>query len=179
MRPGTGIYTGPMATAVKLVEPSENEFLAGLEAKTKQANPFFRAMANRPDVLKNFPPLYSAIVGSGSVARRTKVLVYLAASYANACPFCIASNLPGARKAGVTEEELQALKPERDDVFAEGERAAIRYARELTRTSNATASRAELAAHFNDEQVVEITLVVCMANFTNRFNNGLVILPEA
>src|SRR5450631_276127 len=97
-----GIYTGAMVTALKLVDPSENEFLASLEARAKQANPFFRAMAHRSEVLKNFPPLYSAVVGPGSVARRIKVMVYLACSYANTCPFCIASNLPGARKAGVT-----------------------------------------------------------------------------
>jgi alkylhydroperoxidase family enzyme len=40
------------------------------------------------------------------------------------------------------------------------------------------ASRAALAAHFSGEQIAEITLVICMANFTNRFNNGLQILPE-
>ena len=33
--------------------------------------------------------------------------------------------------------------------------------------------------HFTDEQIVEITLVIAMANFTNRFNNGLDIFPEA
>jgi alkylhydroperoxidase family enzyme len=33
--------------------------------------------------------------------------------------------------------------------------------------------------HFTHEQIVEITLVAAMANFTNRFNNGLEILPGA
>ena len=94
-----------MATAVKLVDPKDSELLASLEARGKQANLFFRAMAHRPDVLKNFPPLYMAVVGPGSVARRLKVLVYLACSYANRCPYCIASNLPGAHKAGVSGEE--------------------------------------------------------------------------
>ena len=168
-----------MATALKLVDPSENEFLAGLEARAKQANPFFRAMAHRPEVLKNFPPLYSAVVGPGSVARRIKVLVYLACSYTNTCPFCIASNLPGARKAGVTEDEIRALEAGVDEVFPEEERAAIAYARELTRTAHAEATRATLRAHFTDEQMVEITLVVGISNLTNRFNNGLEILPEA
>ena len=32
--------------------------------------------------------------------------------------------------------------------------------------------------HFTGEQIVEITLVIAMSNFTNRFNNGLNILPE-
>src|ERR1700733_5087462 len=106
------LYWCYMATALKLVDPSENEFLASLEARAKQANPFFRAMAHRPEVLKNFPALYSAVVGPGSVPRRVKVLVYLTSSYANKCPFCVASNLPGARKAGITEDEIHAVEAE-------------------------------------------------------------------
>jgi uncharacterized peroxidase-related enzyme len=168
-----------MATAVKLVDPSENEFLASLEARAKQANPFFRAMAHKPEVLKNFPPLYTAVVGPGAVPRRVKVLVYLASSYTNTCPFCIASNLPGGRKAGITEDEIRALEAGQDDVFPPAERAAIAYARELTRTAHADATTAELRAHYTDEQIVEITLVIGISNLTNRFNNALGILPEA
>src|ERR1035441_543500 len=121
-----GVYTGAMATAVRLVDPSENEFLASLEARAKQANLFFRAMAHRPEVLKNFPPLYTAIVGPGSVARRLKVLVYLACSYANRCAYCISSNLPGAHKAGITGEELVAVEAERNELFPEIGRASGR-----------------------------------------------------
>jgi uncharacterized peroxidase-related enzyme len=168
-----------MATPIKRIDPAENEFLASLEAKAKKPNPFLRAMANRPDVLKSFVPLYGAVVGPGSVERRIKMMVYLVCSFANQCPFCIASNLPGARKAGLTEEEIQALEQERDESFSEPDRAVIRYARELTRTANATAAREEMFRHFTHEQVVEITLVVAMSNFTNRFNNGLAIFPEA
>ncbi len=167
-----------MPPAIKLVEPEQNEFLASLEARAKTANPFFRAMANRPDVLKNFVPLYGAIVGPGSVERRVKELVYLTCSFANECAYCTHSHLAGARKAGVTEEEIQALKTEQDQFFAEAERAVILYARELTQTADADESRAGILQHFSSEQVAEITLVACMANFTNRFNNGLQIFPE-
>jgi uncharacterized peroxidase-related enzyme len=167
-----------MPPAIKLVDPEQNEFLASLEARAKTANPFFRAMANRPDVLKNFVPLYGAIMGPGSVDRRVKELAYLSCSFANECAYCTHAHLAGARKAGVTEEEIQALKTEQDQFFAESERAVVLYARELTQNADAKDSRAELLQHFSSEQVTEITLVACMANFTNRFNNGLQILPE-
>ena len=36
----------------------------------------------------------------------------------------------------------------------------------------------ELKRHFREDQLVELALVVCMANFTNRFNNGLRIEPD-
>jgi AhpD family alkylhydroperoxidase len=168
-----------MPVAVKLVEPSANEFLAGLEAKAKQPNPFFRAMANRPETLKSYVPFYVSVVGPGSVDRRVKTLVYLTCSYANECAFCITSNLAGAKKAGIGEHEIEWLQTEQDQNFGEAERAAIRYARELTQMAAADESRGALAEHFSSEQIVELTLVIGIANLNNRFNNGLNIQPEA
>jgi uncharacterized peroxidase-related enzyme len=167
-----------MSTAVKLVEPARDEFLAALEEKGKGPNNFFRAMANRPDALKAFVPFYSAVAGRGSVDRRIKELVYLACFYANECAYCTAAHVASGRKAGITEDELRAVQTEQDRSFTEPERAAIQYARELTQTADASETREALAGHFNDEQIVEITLVAAMANFTNRFNNGLRVMPE-
>ena len=164
--------------AISRVDPSQNEFLAGLEARGKQENPFFRVMAHRPEVLKNFVPLYGAVTGAGSVDRRLKELAYLTASIANRCAYCTAAHMGGARKAGITEDEIHAIEAEHNAIFPAAEQALITFARELTRTARiADATRDALAAHFTEEQVVELTLVVAMANFTNRFNNGLGILP--
>jgi len=167
-----------MGTAIKLMDPAENEFLAQLEKKGGP-NHFFRTMANRPEVLKNFVPLYGAIVGPGLVERRIKELVYLAVSFANECAYCSAAHTASSKKAGVSEDELAALRTEQDPPFSSPERAAIQYARELTRTADARDTRDALMEHYSSEQIVELTLIVSMANFTNRFNNGLGLKPEA
>jgi uncharacterized peroxidase-related enzyme len=166
--------------AIRRIDPTENEFLASLEARAKQPNAFFRVMAHRPEVMKSFVPFYGTVVGPGSVDRRIKVLAYLVSAIANQCPFCIAANMPSARKVGITDEEIRSIESEQDGGFAPAEQAAIAYSRELTRSATASDARREaLSAHFTDEQIVEITLVIAMSNFTNRFNNGLNILPEA
>ena len=167
-----------MSTATTMIEPTQNEFLAELEKKSGRPSYFFRSMANRPEVLKNFVPLYRAIMGPGAVNRRTKELVYLTVSYANRCAYCAAVHVATGRKAGVSEDEMRALQSEQDHGFTESERAAIQYARELTRTAQAAATREALNAHFTGEQIVELTLVAAIANFTNRFNNCLGIMPE-
>jgi 8-oxo-dGTP diphosphatase len=167
----------PMATPIQMADPAGNEFLASLEAKGG-FNRFFRTMANRPEVLKSFVPLYGAIMGRGPVDRRVKELAYLACSYANQCAYCTAHHVASGKRAGISPEEMQAIQEERDEGFSAPERAAIRYARELTRTADAAAARGALFEHFNHEQIVELTLVVAMANFTNRFNNGLMLQPE-
>jgi uncharacterized peroxidase-related enzyme len=168
-----------MATMIKLVEPAQNEYLTELESKSKRRNNFFRMMAHKPDVLKNFVPLYGSIMGPGAVNRRTKELVYLAVSYANECPYCTAAHVASGLKAGISEEEMRALRTEQNQFFEEPERAAILYARELTREVAADDTREDLSKHYNDEQIVELTLVVAVANFTNRFNNGLGLQPES
>jgi len=167
-----------MATPIKFVEPAQNEFLADLEKRSNRANHFFRTMANRPEVLKNFVPFYGSIMGAGSVDRRTKELVYLTVSYANKCAYCTAAHIASGRKAGVTEDEMRALQVEQDGGFSAPERAAIRYARELTRTADGAQTRDALDQHYNHEQIVEITLIAALANLTNRFNNGLDLAPE-
>jgi len=174
---GELLYTGFMTPTIKAVDPSENEFLASLEARAKQSNLFLRVIANRPEVLKAWVPFYGAIMGPGSVERRIKELVYLACSYTNQCAFCTAAHTAGGKKAGITEAEMQSLEAGADEGFSAPERAAIAYARELTRTAAAASTRERLAAHFNDEQIVEITMVAATANWTNRFNNGLSLVP--
>ena len=168
-----------MPIPIQGVDPAQNEFLASLEAKSKKPNAFFRAMANRPEVLKTFVPLYGAIMGPGPVRQRVKEFVYLTCSYANHCAFCTSAHAASSRKAGITDDELRALQAGDEQPFDAAERAAIAYARDLTRTATAPDSREELFAHFTQEQIVEITLVAAMANFTNRFNNGLQMLPGA
>src|SRR5947209_2425105 len=155
-----------MAAAIRMVDPHQDPFLADLENKSKRENHFLRTMANRPEVLKAFVPFYSAVVGPGSVERRIKELVYLTCSYANECAYCTAAHTASGKKAGITEDELRALQTEQDHGFTEPERAAIRYARELTQTADAADSRDTLFEHFTNEQIVEITLVAATANFT-------------
>lgn len=135
-------------------------------------------MANRPDVLKHFVPLYGSIMGAGAVDRRTKELIYLTVSYSNECAYCTAAHVTTGTKAGISEEEMRALKSGEDSGFMAAERAAIQYARELTRTADGAQTREGLNQFYNDEQVVEITLIAALANFTNRFNNGLDLQPE-
>jgi uncharacterized peroxidase-related enzyme len=168
-----------MPTAVKMADPAANDFLSGLESKSGRPNHFFRTMGNRPEILEQFVPLYGAVMGPGLVDRRTKELAYLACSYANECAYCTAAHVAAGKKAGISDEEMQAIQTAQEHVFPAPERAVIQYARELTQTAAADETRDELFEHFNDEQIVEITLVIAMANFTNRFNNGLGLQPES
>jgi uncharacterized peroxidase-related enzyme len=165
-----------MTPIVAGLDPAHSEPLAALESKTGPNN-FFRAMAHKPDVLAAFPKFYGSVMGPGSVERRMKEMVYLAVSFANQCAYCTAAHLKGAKKAGLSEQDVEDLSTESDRNFTPLEQAALQYARNMTRAC-AGSSAADLAGHFTEQQIVELTLVVAMANFTNRFNNGLAVQVE-
>jgi len=54
------------------------------------------------------------------------------------------------------------------------------YAERVTRGASALRDRAieELKKYFTEDQIVELTLVICVANFTNRFNDALQLDPD-
>lgn len=82
---------------------------------------------------------------------------------------------------GVTEEQIRALTfYERSPLFDDREKAVILYADRLTRGAAAVrdGTLQELRQHFSEDQIVELTLVICAANFTNRFNDGLRVEPD-
>src|SRR5260370_12457975 len=147
-----------MGTAIKLMDPAENEFLAQLEKKSGKPNHFYRTMANRPDVLKNFVALYGSIRGPGLVERRIKELVYLASSLANECAYCSAAHIASSKKAGVSEDEIAALRAEQDSPFSPAERAAIQYPRELTRTADARHTPHPLLQYFTSPPISNLPL---------------------
>ena len=39
-------------------------------------------------------------------------------------------------------------------------------------------SLAELRGYYSEGQIVELTLTICLANFTNRFNESLRVEPD-
>lgn len=160
------------------VDPANSEILAELERKTGPNN-FYRAMAHTPEVLAAFPKFYGSIMGRGSLDRRLKEMVYFAVSTVNECSYCTAAHLAGVRRAGLSEREIEDIQNETNQNFSAEEQTALRYAREMTRAcADEFSTRGKLHEHFNEEQLVELTLVIALANFTNRFNNGLNVKPE-
>jgi uncharacterized peroxidase-related enzyme len=155
-----------------------NETLAAIEKKTGPNN-FLRVMSRRPEAMEALLKLYGNLLGPGTVERRIKEMVYLAVSFVNECSYCASHHEKTARKAGLTDDEIEAIRHETNEPFTAKEQAALHYARELTRTASVGDDvRFRIAEHFPAEQFVELTMLIGLANFTNRFNNGLAVPLE-
>ena len=169
-----------MATTIKGVEPANSPALAEIETKTGPSN-FFRTMAHRPEAMQEFAKMYMALMGPGAkVDRRIREMVYLAVSYVNECNYCATHHQKTGLASGLTESDLSHLNTENNQHFTPKEQAALHYARELTRTASVSDDvRYKAQELFTPDEFVELTMIVALANFTNRFNNGLAVPVES
>ena len=82
-----------------------------------------------------------------------------------------------ARRQGASDAQLDGIARADYDGFEVSWRSALRYADEMTPTPGivSDATFAELASSWNPTQIVEITAVICLFNFFNRFAHALEI----
>ena len=81
-----------------------------------------------------------------------------------------------SRKRGIPEDKLQALDRYAEHPgFTERERAALAYAEMVTISPNdiSDAQFADLRRHFNEREIVELTLQAAFENFRARANRSL------
>lgn len=161
--------------------PEVQETFDKLAARGGKVANIFAAMAHRPAVLNAFLPLYKAIVNEGTMEAKYKELAYLRASMDNGCEYCTRAHIASSKRAGITPEQVAALPfYTRSPLFDDKEKAVILYADRVTRGAAGIRSSAlaDLQKYFDVGQIVELTLVICTANFTNRFNDALEVIPD-
>jgi len=134
---------------------------------------FHKLIAHRPEVLKTLVPFYGSV--GKSLDRRTYELVYLRVSLINGCNYCSQHHIAGSKRAGVTPEESSKLNAGDYSAFSDKEQAALRLAEKLTVNPRGVgdAEVATLRKHFSDDQIVDLYLLVGLANLTNRFTDPL------
>ena len=79
----------------------------------------------------------------------------------------------------MTDAQITALKEpggrRSEEVFSAEEQAILRFTELLTSYPGSIdpSDLDALGAHFTEEQIVELVLVIATANWTNRVNDGL------
>jgi uncharacterized peroxidase-related enzyme len=134
-----------------------------------------KALAHRPAMLGNFLSFYASV--GRSLDRKLYEAVYLRTSLINDCHYCTQHHIVGAKRAGLTLEQMKALKEGNYSGFSEQEQTTLRYAEKLTRTPNVAsdADFAELKKHLSDEQIVDLHMLIGLANLTNRVTGPLAL----
>ncbi len=119
--------------------------------------------------------LLRAYFGELSLSDRTREIAYLTVARANGCAYCQGHHVPIAKKAGVTDAEIELLGEAgvASEALSPSDRAVVRFAHETTRQVTASDDAVEqLRSHFDETQVAEIALVVAAGNFIQRIGRN-------
>ena len=130
-----------------------------------------KALAHRPDMLKNFLGFYASV--GRSLDRKLYELIYIRVSMINGCRYCLQHHLSSSKRAGLTPDDWAALKHGNYSSFSEKEGAALTYIEKLTRAPHeiSDADFNQLKKSFNDSEIVDIHMLTGLANLTNRFTD--------
>jgi alkylhydroperoxidase family enzyme len=69
---------------------------------------------------------------------------------------------------------------QRSKAFDEKDKVTLYFVQLVTRAANTVRENVlkELKRYYDEKQIVELTLLICLANFTNRFNDALQVTPD-
>lgn len=137
------------------------------------AGSFQKLVAHRPEVLKTVLPFYASV--GRALDRRLYEAVYIRVSMINGCHYCLQHHLAASKRVGLTPQDWQALKDDDYSSFSPKEQAALKFAEKLTRDPHGIgdADIANLKPHFSEPEIVDLDLLIGLANLTNRFTDPL------
>ena len=147
-------------------------------------------MMRRPALARAFTELNRAVMadeaGSGRVTAELKRLLGHIASRVAGCRYCEAHTIRAAARFGAQEGAAPARLDEvwnfrTSALFTTAERAALEYAAAAASVPGAVTPKigAELRRHWDDGEIVEITGVIALVGFLNRWNDAMATELEA
>jgi len=164
-----------MARIVLVTPDSASPEVLEIYEKTLRGKPgnAQKALAHRPEMLKNFLPFYASV--GRSLDRKLYELIYIRVSLINGCHYCTQHHLASSKRVGLTGEDWAALKLGNYSRYNQKEQTALAYIEKLTRTPHDVndADFVVLKKEFSDPEIVDIHLLTGLANLTNRFTDPL------
>ena len=132
---------------------------------------FIRMMAHAPDHFRRFNEVYGALRFDNHLGPRVTELVRLAVANTTRCQVCMAGRHASAIEAGMTEEMVAELGRDDQPSLTDAERVAVRFATKLATDHHSVTPEdtAELKAHFDPGQIVELGLLTIMCT-VGRFS---------
>ena len=84
-------------------------------------------------------------------------------------------HIASSKRVGLQQQDWQRLQAGDYSGFTAKEQAALKFAEKLTRESRniSDADIVGLKQHFSEDQIVDLDLLIGLANFTNRFTDPL------
>ena len=162
----------PVHTTATAPEQSRDE-LKALEAKFGKVINIHGGMAHSPVVLQSYIAIQQVIADYGSFDVRTREAIALAVGNADECNYCQAAHTGGGKAAGLTHDEMIAVRRGAADFDAKLD-ALLTLARQYTTNIGSVedaAWQAAFDAGWTDEELTELSAHVTLNLLTNYFNH--------
>ncbi len=139
-------------------------------------------MQRRPAIARAFTEMNKAVMDCGGrVTPEQKRLIGYVASHATGCRYCEAHTILAAERFGSSPERLATVwQYQSSPHFTAAERAAFDFALAAASVPNAVTPeiQAELRRHWTEDEIVEITGVIALFGFLNRWNDSMATTLE-
>ena len=113
------------------------------------------------------------IIASSGIEEKLLLLVEIRVSQINGCGYCLDMHTKDARIAGETEQRIYLLSAWREaQLYSARERAALAWAEAVTRLEKGEVPDSvyqQAREHFDEQQLMKLTLQVVAINGWNRF----------
>jgi uncharacterized peroxidase-related enzyme len=142
-------------------------------------------MMRRPAIARAFTALNKAVMqNEGRVTSELKRLIGHIASTTAGCRYCEAHTIRAAERFGKSDNADQQRSQKRltevwqyntSPLFTEAEKAALEFARAAASVPNDVNDviAANLQAHWDEGEIVEITGVIALFGYLNRWNDSM------
>lgn len=161
-------------------DPTVQAAFERMIAKRGKVTNIYKALAHKPAILAVMGPFVAAVQQPDEIDAKLKERIILRVSMLNRSGYCTHAHEQISAKMGFSPSEIAEMRDPATAEIGEDERAALAYAQELTLRPGeiSDAVYGDLARHFNEPQIVEITMVAALYNMVNRFNEALKLDPE-
>jgi len=168
-----------MATRVAPVVPGTRAELASIEAsilaQRGDISLLYQVLLNSAPLAEGWEKMLTAVRNRSSVPPEIREMVILRVAILNRAPFEFAAHAPIARKLGVSEAKIEALRETNvGTAFSPVERAVLALTDAMTRDVQVPDALFEpVRAHFDERALVELVATVAAYNMVSRFLEAL------
>ena len=161
---------------LNVVEPSQaqgktKEIYDHLQKTKGKVINIFQGMGNSPAALKAYLQMAETL-GEGELSPEDREAVYLGVSESNGCNYCVSAHTVIAKKAGMTDDQIQAIR--KLDPLSEKHHALLTFIKRVMETKGHV-SEADVAAvrsaGYTDGQIAESIAYIGLATYSNYFNH--------
>jgi uncharacterized peroxidase-related enzyme len=136
-----------------------------------------KVFAHRPPALKHIMGLLLDLADEAVLPKRYLEIALVVVSKLNECTYCVAHHAPRLVEQGLPAETVAQILDSDCPGLDEVDRLVRDYAVQVTTKAQyiGDAIFNQLRQHFDEAQIVELTLRTALCGFFNRFNDALQI----